>query len=73
MADEIDQANEQAELWLKQALSNRSPESRLPAKGCCHYCESSFEKSDKTFAQKLFCDADCSKDYEEEKRLKSRR
>jgi hypothetical protein len=73
MADEIDQANEQAERWLNQALTNRSAEPKLQPKGSCHYCEADFDKADPDFAKKLFCDSDCSKDYEEEKRLKSRR
>jgi len=74
MADEIDQANEQAERWLNQALaSSRTAGPKLAPRGTCHYCETVFDKTDADFALKLFCDKDCAKDFEDEQRLKNRR
>jgi hypothetical protein len=73
MADEIDQANEQAERWLNQALASRSAGPKLAPRGNCHYCETVFDKSEPDFDKKLFCDKDCAHDYEEEQRLRNRR
>jgi hypothetical protein len=73
MADEIDLANEQAERWLKQSLAARAGGPTLPPKGSCHYCEAEFDPADPNAGKKLFCDADCAKDYEEEQRLRNRR
>lgn len=73
MADEIDQANEQAERWLHQALASRTTAPKLVPKGKCFYCDAEFDKNDPDFSKKLFCDIDCSSDYTEEQRLKNRR
>lgn len=74
MADEIDLANEQSERWLNQALANIGKgTTRLAPLGKCHYCETEFNASDADFPRKLFCDSDCSADYEEEQRLRNRR
>jgi hypothetical protein len=74
LADEIDLANEQAERWLNQALTQMVANgSRLTPRGTCFYCETEFDTSDATAEKRLFCDLDCSKDYEEEQRLKNRR
>jgi hypothetical protein len=74
VADEIDLANEQSERWLNQALNQMLANgSRLVPRGSCYYCESDFDKTDPTAEKRLFCDLDCSKDYEEEQRLKNRR
>lgn len=73
MADEIDQANEQAERWLQQSLANRTVGPKLAPRGTCHYCDTVFEKTEADFDKKLFCDKDCADDYAEEQRLKNRR
>lgn len=74
MADEIDQANDQAERWLNQALaSTRNTAPKLSPRGSCHYCEAEFDPKDPDFSRKLFCDNDCAHDHEQEQRLKNRR
>lgn len=75
MADEIDLANETAERWLNQALANMSKETttRLKPKGRCYFCEDDFDKKDPDIEKKLFCDQLCSKDYENEQRLRARK
>lgn len=73
MPDEIDQANEQAELFLQEARANRKPSSGLTACGCCHYCEHVFDEDEPFADQKLFCNSDCSRRYENEKRLRGMR
>ncbi len=75
MPDEIDLANEQSERWLNQALANIGKGGpRLAPRGSCHYCETDFDpKTDPDAARKLFCDGECSHDYEEEQRLRNRR
>lgn len=67
MADEIDMANEMADLHLKTALANVRAQPKLPPKGECYYCESKVE------GEKLYCDADCASDHEKEQRLRNRR
>lgn len=74
MADEIDLANDQAERFLNLALhSARAEQPRMPGRGCCYYCEATFDKQDPDFARKLFCDAECATDYETLQRQKNRR
>jgi len=74
MPDEIDLANEQSERWLNQALANIGKgATRLTPLGKCHYCEADFDPKDADFARKLFCDSECSAEYEEEQRLRNRR
>lgn len=58
--DEIDIAQRVSELMLDVAINNARPKGRaLHPKGSCHYCEESLENT-----EKLFCDMDCSEDYE---------
>lgn len=71
MADEIDLANEQSERWLAQALSRIGSSGRLVPRGRCYYCDSEFGEHAAEAAKKLFCDKDCSDDYEKERRLRS--
>ncbi|MDO8417787.1 MAG: hypothetical protein Q7S87_16425 [Agitococcus sp.] len=80
MADEADLGNEQAARFLQEAILNRAVEDKLTPRGNCYFCECTFDKThpsykaeDATFSQKLFCDVDCSSDYEKEKRIRSRR
>lgn len=73
MADEVDIANMQAERWLNQALANRQTGPVMPPKGRCYYCERVFEADEENAGRKLFCDIDCSQDYEAEQRRNQRR
>ncbi len=73
MPDEIDQANEQAELFLQEARASRKPSSGLVACGHCHYCERTFAEDEPSVDKKLFCDSECSSAYEAEKRTRSLR
>lgn len=73
MADEVDIANDYAARWVKDAISNRPQTSKLPPKGSCYFCDTEFAPDDPLRAEKLFCNTDCSKDYEKEQRLKNRR
>lgn len=73
MADEVDDASAQSELFLQQALANLPVASKLQPRGNCHYCEFVFEKKDPDRARKLFCDADCADDHAREQRLMNRR
>lgn len=57
--DTIDNAQSTADIFLNAAIENARPKGRaLLPKGECYYCE---EKVD---GQRLFCDLDCSEDYE---------
>lgn len=67
MADEIDQANELADLALNIALRNMSAGQKIAPRGTCYYCEA------EVGPKQLFCDADCAGDYEKEQKLKNRR
>jgi hypothetical protein len=67
MADEIDMANELAELALTHALRNIAAAPRLPPKGFCYYCDAPVEGA------QLFCDKDCANDHEKEQKIKNRR
>lgn len=74
MADEIDLANEQAERWLAQTISQLfANKSRLTPRGNCYYCDEKFAADIPDADKRLFCDLDCSKDFEEEQRLKNRK
>jgi hypothetical protein len=59
MADEIDRANDEAELFLARALQqNMDARRRLEAKGQCLFCR-------EPLAEGLrFCDADCRDDFD---------
>lgn len=73
MADEADLANEQADRWLERALSAATSGPRLAPKGSCYFCDEPFDAASPDAAKRLFCDADCSADYEREKRLRQLR
>lgn len=74
MADEADLANDQADRWLGRALANAAASGpRLAPKGSCYYCEHDFDTSNPAEAKKLFCDSECSSEYEREERLKKLR
>ena len=68
MSDEIDMANDLAELALNIALRNMSTAVRkLEPKGACYYCEG------KVTPLQLYCDSDCASDHEKEQKIKARR
>lgn len=72
MPDEIDHANETADLLLKSSLARRSRETKLVPNGRCH-CEScslDFDRADPDYDKKLFCDATCAAEYTREKSLR---
>ncbi|KWT86096.1 MULTISPECIES: hypothetical protein [unclassified Variovorax] len=85
MADEIDMANEQAELFLRQSLANRATGPKLLPRGSCYNCDTHFVALGKdaqgrdvdergvAIDEKLFCDKDCADDFTERERLKARR
>lgn len=58
MADEIDLANEQAQMILDRELSYRKPVPNIKPNGFCHFCEDDLENHDQ-----LFCDNKCSMKY----------
>jgi hypothetical protein len=66
--DDIDHAQRISEMLLDVSIKNARPKGRaLVPKGDCHFCE---EKLD--VADKLFCDLDCSKDWEKlQRKLKN--
>jgi hypothetical protein len=57
MADEIDMANEQAQMILDRALAYRKPVPSIHPVGQCHWCEEDLE------GLKLFCGSDCATRY----------
>lgn len=61
MADEIDRANDMAELNLAASLAVRR--SALVPCGRCHYCDESLRPN------VLFCDKDCRDWFEQEQRI----
>lgn len=63
MSDIIDQGNENAELFLQSALSNRRAASLAPV-GHCYYCDETVQRG------VLFCSADCRDDWQREDRLR---
>lgn len=67
MPDEIDSANETAELFTQSAVNNsrRKTKALTPAGYClCESCALEFDKSDPEYSRKLFCDAKCARQYE---------
>lgn len=62
MSDTIDDGNERAEFLLSVALANRKQRALIPT-GFCFYCN-------EAVGARLFCDASCRDDYQEEQRLK---
>jgi hypothetical protein len=67
MPDEIDSANETAELLTQAAFKNsrRKTSTLTPVGYClCESCGLEFDKSDPEYSRKLFCDANCARQYE---------
>jgi hypothetical protein len=58
MADEIDRANEQAQMILDHELSYRKPVPNIKPNGLCHFCEDDLDRPGQ-----LFCDDKCSMKY----------
>jgi hypothetical protein len=61
--DQIDQANELAEMERTAAAAIRKP--YLPAIGSCHFCSHNLSYG-------VFCDSDCRDDYEKAERSRVR-
>jgi hypothetical protein len=58
--DELDHAQRISEMFLDVAIENARPKGRaLVPKGTCYNCDEKFQD-----ANKLFCDLDCSEDWE---------
>ena len=55
--DDIDRANEQAQMILDHNLSVRNPVGKIRPIGECHWCGEQFEDS----SLKLFCNSDHAK------------
>jgi len=64
VSDEADQAQDAQDKMLSAALKKRNPV--LEKIGVCHFCEQPVGLN------ALFCDSDCSKDYEAELAWKKR-
>ncbi|QGH72805.1 MAG: DNA-directed RNA polymerase subunit alpha [Podoviridae sp. ctLUJ1] len=66
MPDIIDAASRQELFSLNTAINNarNNTAHKLPKIGLCHYCLEKVEKG------KLFCDIECSSDYELEQKRK---
>lgn len=58
MADEIDIANERAEMLRDMAINKKKPEPKLKAMGQCLTCGEHLEGT------RRWCDADCRDEYE---------
>jgi hypothetical protein len=65
MADDIDAANERAELRLEAERKFRYPS--LPDVGSCHFCGESLS------AGRRFCDADCRDDWQVARKMRKLR
>jgi hypothetical protein len=67
MADEVDIAFEAQERHLSLALAaqRKAGGQRLQATGICHYCG-----NPQDMGVRLFCDSDCSQDWEREDSLR---
>ncbi|MBC8738524.1 hypothetical protein F6X40_17330 [Paraburkholderia sp. UCT31] len=73
MPDFADDASALEELALQQALqAHRNKGRQLAPKGTCHFCDSPLEKVEGKDVQ-LFCDVNCSKDWERQEKAKQRR
>lgn len=58
--DELDHAQRTSDMFLDAAIQNARPKGRaLVPKGSCHFCDEHLGD-----AAKLFCDLDCSTDWE---------
>lgn len=64
MSDIVDQANDMSEIMLAAQRTVRK-HSKLMAAGACHYCDELLPK-----VGQLFCNSECSEDYESEDRLR---
>lgn len=62
MSDNVDEANELAQLHLRSALSRRPAQASRPFTGKCHWC------AEPVLAPQVFCDADCRDDLERSQR-----
>lgn len=60
--DEIDIANERAELYLKDAI-NKSKKPIKESNGKCLYCNVDVD------SKRAFCSSECSEDYEMEQKI----
>lgn len=61
-SDQIDNANELVETYMEQAISlarSTTRSVRLAPKGVCYNCHDKV-----TTASQLFCDSECSEDFE---------
>lgn len=65
--DEIDRANEIAEIMLSAAINNVRP--RLKVTGKCYSCGEGL--MDSIIKGSLFCDEFCRDDYEKQERMKA--
>lgn len=61
--DDVDRANENAEIYLTSALSNRRAVALRPI-GYCYYCDTPVRVG------VLFCAADCRDDWQREDRIR---
>lgn len=59
MASEDDQVNGFIDMMQQAAISKRKPESGLKPEGDCHNCGKKLRKK-----EQLFCDRECSDDWE---------
>ncbi len=66
--DVIDVASEQEAVMLSAQIQQASKtRNKITPKGKCHFCDEDAEE------QKLFCNSDCSSDYEKEQRMLQRK
>lgn len=63
MSDSVDHTNQITELFMREAMSNRSKARRtLEPTGFCFYC------TEKVNSGELFCNKFCRDDYQDEQR-----
>jgi hypothetical protein len=70
-ADILDQASDMQEKAVSQAIQairNSANHRELYPKGVCHWCDEPFSDE----PERLFCDEDCSGDYQKHKRMTQR-
>ena len=65
VSDEVDKANEAAEIELAARLTKRFQ--TLKPIGCCYNCEETLPEG-----KRLFCDTDCREDFEARSRRHAR-
>lgn len=66
MADEIDKANELAEIMLNAAIQNTKP--RMRPTGKCYFCGENLMRDIRLGS--LFCGPECREDYETQERMR---